>query len=141
MKSTDMILRKKCLQEINEEFHTADKLNEALDHGILMQLVYSCRETDDGIRELASRAITQIANTEKGRVTLVTSRTLAIVVNLFDDTNVQIRYNAYTCLINIAQFVYGVSSIIDNDVLRILVDKLVAERDEPILILILKLLS
>lgn len=71
----------------------------------------------------------------------MSSRTLAIVVNLFDDTNVQIRYNAYTCLINVAQFVYGISSIIDADVLRTLVDKLVAERDEPILILILKLLS
>lgn len=36
MKSDDMILRKKCLEEINEDFHSADKLNEALDHGILM---------------------------------------------------------------------------------------------------------
>ena len=141
MKGTDDVLRKKCLVEINEDFHQADKLNEALDSGILMCLVYCCRENDDVIRELASRAILQIANTEKGRVTLVSSRSLAIVANLFDDAVTQIRHNAYTCMINAAQFVYGISSIIDNDVLRTLVDKLVAEREEVILILILKLMA
>lgn len=86
MKSDDLVLRKKVLVEINEDFHQADKLNEALDSGILMCLVYCCREEDDVIRELASRAIQKIANTEKGRVTIVSSRSLAIVANLFDDS-------------------------------------------------------
>ena len=91
-----------------------------------MCLVYCCREEDHVIRELASRAILKIANTEKGRVTLVSSRSLAIVANLFDDSLTMIRHNAYTCLINLAQFIYGITSIIDSDILRILVDKLVA---------------
>ena len=141
MKSDDLVLRKKVLVEINEDFHQADKLNEALDSGILMCLVYCCREQDDVIRELASRAILKIANTEKGRVTIVSSRSLAIVANLFDDNVCQIRHNAYTCLINLAQFVYGITSIIDADILRVLVDKLVAEREDIILILILKLMN
>jgi len=141
MKSNDSTLRKKVLHEINEDFHQADKLNEALDSGILMCLVYCCREQDNVTRELASRAILKIANTEKGRVTLVSSRSLAIIANLFDDNVTQIRYNAYTCLINLAQFVYGITSIIDADILRVLVDKLVAEREEIILILILKLMN
>ena len=85
MKGDDSTLRKKVLHEINEDFHQADKLNEALDSGILMCLVYCCREQCDITRELASRAILKIANTEKGRVTLVSSRSLAIVANLFDD--------------------------------------------------------
>lgn len=102
MKGDDATLRKKVLHEINEDFHQADKLNEALDSGILMCLVYCCREKCDETRELASRAILKIANTEKGRVTLVSSRSLAIVANLFDDNVTQIRYNAYTCLINLA---------------------------------------
>ncbi len=106
-----------------------------------MNLVYCCREQDNDIRELASRAILKIANTEKGRVILVSSRSLAIVANLFDDTVTQIRHNAYTCLINLAQFIYGITSIIDADILRVLVDKLVAEREEPILVLILKLMN
>ena len=85
MKSDDIVLRKKALIEINEDFHQADKLNEALDSGILICLVYCCREVDNMVRELASSAIMKIANTEKGRVTLVSSRSLAIVANLFDD--------------------------------------------------------
>jgi len=44
MKGNDSILRKKVLHEINEDFHQADKLNEALDAEILMCLVYCCRE-------------------------------------------------------------------------------------------------
>lgn len=141
MKGEDSVLRKKVLVEINEDFHQADKLNEALDSGILMNLIYCCREQDPVIRELASRAILKIANTEKGRVTLVSSRCLAIVANLFDDGETQIRHNAYTCLINLAQFIYGINSIIDGDILRILVDKLVAEREDVILILILRLMN
>jgi len=71
----------------------------------------------------------------------VSNRCLAIVANLFDDEETQIRHNAYTCHINLAQFIYGINSIIDNDILRILVDKLVAEREDMILILILRLLN
>jgi len=51
-----------------------------------MCLVYCCREQDETVRELASSAILKIANTEKGRVTIVSSRSLAIVANLFDDS-------------------------------------------------------
>ena len=44
-------------------------------------------------------------------------------------------------MINLAQFVYGITSIIDADILRVLVDKLVAETEENILILILRLMN
>lgn len=38
------ILKKKLLVEINEDFHHADKLNEALEESsILMSLIYACR--------------------------------------------------------------------------------------------------
>jgi hypothetical protein len=141
MKTKDDVLRTKVLIEINEDFHQADKLNEALDSSILMQLVYCCRQLDDTIRELASRAILKIANTEKGRVTLIHGKILAIIAGLFDDKLAQIRHNAYTCLINLSQFSYGIQNVIDSDVLRILVDKLVTEKEDMILILILKLLN
>lgn len=36
MQSDDHVLRKKVLEEINYDFHQADKLNEALESGILM---------------------------------------------------------------------------------------------------------
>jgi len=41
----------------------------------------------------------------------------------------------------LAQYVYGVTSVIDADILRVLVDKLVGESETPILILILELMA
>ena len=137
----DDVLRKKVLIEINEDFHQADKLNFAIDSGILMQLVYCCRDKDDTLRELASRAILKIAATEKGRVTLVQTKTLAIISGLFDDKVMQIRDNAYNALINLSQFTMGITEIIDTDILRILVDKLVGEKEDRIMILILRLMN
>lgn len=40
-----------------------------------------------------------------------------------------------------AQFTYGINAIIDSDILRILVDKLIVEQEEPILVLILRLIN
>ena len=64
--------------------------------------MHCCREKDDTIRELASEALLKIANTELGRNTLISNKTLSIMQGLFDDGVTQIRYNAYTCLINLA---------------------------------------
>lgn len=142
METDDNVLREKVLIEINEDFHQADKLNEALDSRILIELVKCCRQKEDNLRELASSAILKIANTEKGRVTLIHSRILTIVVNLFDDSVTQIRDNAYTCLINIAQFTYGIQNVIDHpDLLRTLVNKLEDEKEDSIMILILRLIN
>ena len=106
-----------------------------------MQLVYCCRQQDDTIRELASRAILKIAGIEKGRVTLVHGKILAIIAGLFDDKVTQIRHNAYSCLINLSSFTYGIQNVIDSDILRMLVEKLVSEKEDVILILILKLIN
>ena len=142
METRDNELRKKVLIEINEDFHQADKLNEALDSKVLIELVKCCRQPEDNLRELASSAILKVANTEKGRVTLIHSRILTIVTQLFDDKVTQIRDNAYTCLINIAQFTYGIQNVIEHpELLRNLVAKLVDEKEDSILILILRLLN
>ena len=140
MKSGDDILRTKVLREINEDYHQADKLSLSLETEILFQLVHCCRENDDTIRELASSAFLKIANTEQGRNTLIQSKTLSIISGLFDDKVTQIRYNAYSCLINLAQFTFGIESIIETEILRVLVDKLVDEKEDIILVLILRLM-
>lgn len=71
MNTKDDVLRTKVLKEVNEDFHQADKLNYALKSEILYQLVQCFEEENSEIRELASRAILKVANTEMGRVTLV----------------------------------------------------------------------
>lgn len=45
------------------------------------------------------------------------------------------------CLINLADFTYGVDSVIDFDILPVLIENLVKEKEEIILILILRLLK
>jgi len=57
MAGKDDVLRRKVLIEINEDFHQADKLNFALQSTILKQLVKCFSESDNVIRELASRAV------------------------------------------------------------------------------------
>ena len=73
MAGKDDILRTKVLIEINEDFHQADKINFALSSSNLLRELVKCfAEKDEIIRELASRAILQVACTEKGREILIT---------------------------------------------------------------------
>jgi len=81
-----------------------------------------------------------VACTEKGRGILIDKRLVPEVRNLFDDGEKAIRRNAYVCLINLAQFTFGIDSVISFDILPVLVDKLILEKDEDILILILSLM-
>lgn len=137
----DNVLRKKVLIEVNEDFHQADNVNEALTTDILVEFTKACTEEDDTIRELASRTLVAIANSSWGREVLVKNKLLQHISDLFEDKVVKIRNNAYSSLINLAEFTFGIQSIIDTDILRILVDKLVDEKEEEIMILIMKLLS
>lgn len=141
MATEDDVLRTKVLKEINEDFHQADKLNFALRSEILFYLMQCFKEENDEIRELASRAVLKVANTELGRVTLVQCELLEEIAKLFDDHVTEIRSNVYQCMINLAQFTFGIQAIIDTEILRTLVEKLVDEREQQILILILTLMA
>ena len=57
MASTDDVLKTKVLLEINEDFHSAEKINFALESTILKELVQCFKKKDDVIRELAARAV------------------------------------------------------------------------------------
>lgn len=63
------------------------------------------------------------------------------VKKLFDDSEIQIRNNAYVCLINLAEFTFGIDAVIEFEILPVLVDKLILEKEEEILILILRLMK
>ncbi|CDW75208.1 UNKNOWN [Stylonychia lemnae] len=141
MAGKDDVLRRKVLIEINEDFHQADKLNFALESSILKQLVKCFTEKDNVIRELASRAVLKVACTEKGREILVNQQIVKDVRKLFDDQEIQIRNNAYTCLINLAQYTFGIDAVIDFEIVPVLVDKLILEKEEEILVLILQLMK
>jgi hypothetical protein len=80
----DLVLRHKVFKEMNEDFHQADMINEALVRtNILNEIVKSCQDLDDKTRELASRCFSSVANTHYGRETLVNKRLLPNVSALF----------------------------------------------------------
>ena len=141
MSGTDNVLRTKVLVELNEDFHQADHVNSALEAGMLKELIKCFKEKDNVIRELGSRAVLKAACTEKGRDTLVKGKVVAEIKVLFDDHEVNIRNNAYVSLINLAEFRFGIDGIIDASIIPILVEKLVVEKEESILILILQLIK
>jgi hypothetical protein len=84
----DNVLRTKVLKEINEDFHQADKVNMAVQASVLGELVRCFKESDDVIRELASRAVLKLATTEYGRETLIHDKIVPEIKSLFDDREV-----------------------------------------------------
>ena len=131
----------KALREINDDFHDANKINLALNSTILEKLVDCFTDPDDVIRELATRAIMQVARVERGRKILVDEKVVENIAKLFEDENETIRSNAYNTLIYLADFRFGIDSVISFDIIQILVDRLILEPEEPILILVLTLLK
>jgi len=130
------------LKEINEEFHQGDKLSIALDQSDVLEELARCFDEEDAvIRELASRAIIKVAGTEKGRYILVDEEIVPRIKDLFNDEVVQIRANAYLAMIQVAEFTYGVDSIINFNIIPVLIEKLIGEKEHNILILILQLLK
>lgn len=127
--------------EINEDFHQADKLNIALETELMVQLVGCFQDKNHEIRELASRAILKMAGTEMGRVIFVSNNLIEVTATLFFDDIKAIRENAYRTLLNLSEFTFGCQAVIDADILRVLVDKLVAEKESEILVLILTLMN
>ena len=65
------------------------------------------------------------------------------IAKLFEDDVVKIRQNSYNTMLWVADFLFGIDSVIDFDinVIQILVDWLVIEQVEEILILVLKLMK
>lgn len=116
--STDNVLRTKDLREINEDFHHAHKINFALDSSdILTQLVKAFSDKDDVIRELASRSVIQVCKTEKGREIIVNRKIVEDIAKLFNDSVVKIRHNAYSALINLSEFRYGIDNVIEFNII------------------------
>lgn len=82
-----------------------------------------------------------VAGTEMGRVIFVSNNLIEVTATLFNDPVKQIRENAYKSLLNLAEFTFGIQAVIDADILRVLVDKLVVEKESEILVFILELMN
>lgn len=139
----DTGLQTKVLLEVNEDYHDAQAVTSTLDSGMIGRLILCFSDKDNVIRELASRAIMQVAKVERGREYLIRKKLVVDVSRLFEDDEVKIRQNAYHTMLFLAEFLSGIDAIIDFEinVIQILVDRLVLETEEHILILVLRLLK
>lgn len=79
------------LIEVNEDFHDATLIVSVLESGIIEELIVCFEDKDNIIRELASRAIMQVASVERGREYIVTHKQVVQVAKLFEDDVVKIR--------------------------------------------------
>jgi HEAT repeat protein len=82
-----------------------------------------------------------VAGSEKGRYILIEDEIIPKIRDLFNDHIVKIRANAYNAMISIAEYTFGIDSVISFNIIPVLVDKLNDEKNQEILILILTLLK
>ena len=85
MKTTDNILKEKVLKEINEDYHSAEKVNFSLESGLLDECIKCFKHTNNSIRELASHAVLLGSATEMGRCKIVEDDLVMPIADLFDD--------------------------------------------------------
>jgi len=83
---------------------------------MIEELIVCFEDKDDVIWELASRAIMQVASVERGRDYIVTNKLVIPIAKLFEDDVVKIRSNAYFTMLWVADFLFGIDSVIDFDI-------------------------
>ena len=136
----DHVLRKKVLIEVNEDFHRADFVVQALKSNLLKELITSCTEEDNERRQLASSAVMKVAGTEEGRQRLIDENYLNNIAVLLRDKLTMIRANAYYAFMSIAEYRAGCEAAVNNNLLQLLVDLLKEEKEDKIIALALSLL-
>ena len=141
LQSKDDVLRKKVLEELNLDCQMSYNIIEFLKSGIPEQLVILFSYPDDDIREYASRAFININMTSEGRKYTLMYKIVPQLCKLFDDQVEKIRQNAYLALLFCAEVRDYQDGVVGENVIEILIDKLLTEKAPEILKLTLKLLK
>lgn len=68
-----------------------------------------------------------------GKEHLIARNALEQISSLMDDPIASIRLNSYETMLNISEFLEGIDHILQSDILFLLVDKLIEEKDITIL--------
>lgn len=142
LKYNDDILKLKNLQELNEDVRDMTKIIKLINTSdTLHVLIYHLDSTNDDIRTLASKALIEICHVYRGREQIIENNYIKAVARLSDDFIPQIRFNCYKSLYNLSEHVDGNTACLNNNILELLVDKLIEEKQEEVLFLILELLK
>jgi len=142
LKFKDDILKLKVLREINEDVRDPTKIVRAINTSDLVHmLVYHLENKNDEIRRLASQSMKEICSVYRGREQILVNDYIKNLAKLVDDQIPVIRLNIYTSLFNLSEHVDGTDGVLKNNILEILVDKLLEEKEEDILLVILQLMK
>ncbi len=142
LKYDDDILKLKVLKEINEDLRDPTKIVRAMNTSDLIHmLVYHLENKDDEIRRLSSQSMKEICSVFRGREQIIENDYIKNLAKLVDDAIPIIRLNIYESLFNLTQHVDGRQAVLNNNILEILVDKLLEEKEEDILLVILQLMK
>lgn len=129
------ILKKKCLQEVRQDFHKADSVTLALlSSDILSVMVATLKHPCPDIRQLAMEGLRQVATVTLGRQHLMLDGRVAAMVDLIDDSSVPIRQQCYLALIEFVDFLENCDHLLQDgcDVVTRLVDKMIEEKQDDI---------
>jgi len=142
LKYQDDILKLKVLKEINEDLRDPTKIVRAMNTSDLVHmLVYHLENKNDEIRRLASQTMKEVCSVYRGREQILTNNYIKNLAKLVDDVIPIIRMNIYESLFNLSEHVDGTNGVLENNILEILVDKLLEEKEEDILLMILQLMK
>lgn len=142
LKYNDDILKLKVLKEVNEDLRDPIKILRAINTSDLIHmLVYHLENKNDEIRRLASQAMKEICSVYRGREQILVNDYIKNLAKLVDDVIPIIRLNIYESLYNLSEHVDGTDGVLKNNILEILVDKLLEEKEEDILLVILQLMK
>lgn len=142
LKYQDDILKLKVLKELNEDLRDPTKIVRAINTSELVHmLVYHLENKDDEIRRLASQSMKEICHVYRGREQIMLNDYIKNLAKLVDDVIPVIRLNIYESLFHLSEHVDGTNAVLQNNILEILVDKLLEEKEEDILLVILQLMK
>mgnify|MGYP002623734876 CR=1 FL=1 len=142
LKYADDILKLKVLRDLNEDLRDMTKIIRAMNTSdVVHVLVHHLDNTHDEIRLLASQSMTEVCYVMRGRELIISNDYIKKISKLSDDNIAKIRWNCYKSLFNLSEHVDGTDACLANDILELCVDKLIEEKEEDILYLILQLIK
>ena len=141
LSGTDDLLRTKTLIEVIEDLKHTSSVVDAVRSDLCPELRRALTDSNDTIRELASRSFASIARVREGKVYLAEHGIITDIARLFDDAQEHIRRNAYDALLFLSEMREGCEAVVAAGIIEVLVDKTISEKTERVMIQTLTLIQ
>ena len=139
LNSTDQILKLKVLKELSEDMVDSLLIIKSIKAQLHTALIKLFNEQSVDHRYLATYTVSKMCNCNEGRIALVEN--VRDFVLLLSDSEEKIRINGYNSLISLSEFRDECEKVVSNNVIEVIIDKLVFEKSKEVMKCILKLLN